>query len=201
MFTNRLKKTKESGFTLIELLVVISIIGLLSSVVLASVNTARLSAKDTAIKQAVLEYRKLLELEYSDTGSYSNLLPSGSAYGDWIRKPPVALGSKTCSSTPPSSGFPGIVGNYGAQAISICENILSFLPSARVTTSNDNAMMIIGVASTQRNSSYSIMVHLPGESTKRNADTFYCLGSSGNQYVGSYSGGSIFNQSGCPNNP
>lgn len=41
-----MKHKTKSGFTLIELLVVISIIGLLSSVVLGSVNTARQKARD-----------------------------------------------------------------------------------------------------------------------------------------------------------
>lgn len=76
-YTHKFKKgnrRKVSGFTLIELLIVISIIGILSSVILSSVATARERAKDSAIIQLVGEYRKLLEYEKQDTGSYFGLL-------------------------------------------------------------------------------------------------------------------------------
>lgn len=61
---------KPRGFTLIELLVVISIIGMLSSVVLASMNTARVKARDAARLAGLQEIQNALELYYSTNGSY-----------------------------------------------------------------------------------------------------------------------------------
>lgn len=61
---------KEKGFTLIELLVVIAIIGLLSSVVLASLNSARIKARDARRLSDLKSIETALELYYADNNTY-----------------------------------------------------------------------------------------------------------------------------------
>ena len=65
-----LTKKEHRGFTLIELLVVISIISLLSSVVLASLSSARMKARDTLKVQEAKQLRTALEMYFNDNGSY-----------------------------------------------------------------------------------------------------------------------------------
>jgi prepilin-type N-terminal cleavage/methylation domain-containing protein len=60
---------KNQGFTLIELLVVIAIIGILASVVLASLNSARDKGKDASIKASLSSARAQAELYYAGDGS------------------------------------------------------------------------------------------------------------------------------------
>ncbi|MBU6431462.1 type II secretion system GspH family protein [Patescibacteria group bacterium] len=69
MTTNR-AINKERGFTLIELLVVIAIIGILSSVVLASLNTARTKARDAKRISEVRQIQTALALYYDKYGQY-----------------------------------------------------------------------------------------------------------------------------------
>ncbi|HWH07033.1 MAG TPA: prepilin-type N-terminal cleavage/methylation domain-containing protein [Candidatus Paceibacterota bacterium] len=71
--------TSTRGFTLIELLVVIAIIGILSSVVLVSLNSARMKARDTRRIADLNQIRLALELYYDDKGYYppTDCAPSG----------------------------------------------------------------------------------------------------------------------------
>ncbi len=60
----------NKGFTLIELLVVIAIIGILSSVVLASLNSARNKGNDAKVKSQLSSLRNAAEVYYGNTGGY-----------------------------------------------------------------------------------------------------------------------------------
>ncbi len=61
---------KGGGFTLLELLVVVAIIGILSSVVLASLNGARMKARDSKRISDLRQIKTALELFYDTNGYY-----------------------------------------------------------------------------------------------------------------------------------
>ena len=67
---NKLKQKNQKGFTLIELLVVIAIIGLLASVVLLALNSARQKSRDAKRLADVRQIASALELYYDTNGGY-----------------------------------------------------------------------------------------------------------------------------------
>jgi prepilin-type N-terminal cleavage/methylation domain-containing protein len=63
----KINNNKLTGFTLIELLVVVAIIGILASVVIVNLNSARAKGQDSAIKQQLAQLRSSGELYYDTT--------------------------------------------------------------------------------------------------------------------------------------
>ncbi len=146
---------QNKGFTLIELLVVVAIIGLLSSVVLASLNTARKKSKDAFLREQATQMRNILEQEYNDTGSYTGLQPN--AWADT---------SAQCDSIT-------LTGNYAAKAREICKAIIT---NSSIPTWNNNPgifKLYLGNGAVPQSQSYSIMVGLPYK------DAILCFGSGG----------------------
>lgn len=172
-----------TAFTLIELLVVIAIIGVLSSVVLASLNTARLKAADASVKAHATQFRNVMALEYSDTGSYTAVKNGG-----------ITSGFYPSASVPSCSGFSGA---YAAQAKNVCDSIMKASGSAC-----NNVCLWFGYTNPDYPDKFSIMAYLPYESAKAGALRYYCVGSSGGNSIVQF-GGSTGNwtEPGCYGNP
>ncbi len=158
-----MKNIKTKGFTLIELLVVISIIGLLSSVILSGLSSARGKSKDSSIISEVLQLRNLIHLEYSDTGSYTNI----QAFGGWILDD-----SFSCDITrfPATSGAP--TSKYVTKVVEICNKI-------KADTTTSGSRLYIGsvnpTVTGATGSSFTIMARLPSGS----GNDYFCAGHNG----------------------
>lgn len=78
-----MKSTGKRGFTLIELLVVIAIIGILSSIVLASLNSARSKGNDASIKANLATIVTQSQLFYETSGNSYASTTATSGYCSW----------------------------------------------------------------------------------------------------------------------
>ncbi len=84
----------KRGFTLIELLVVIAIIGILSSIVLASLNTARLKSRDTRRVADLKQLQLALALYFDSNAAYpATLALLGTQYIAVLPTDPVTKAS------------------------------------------------------------------------------------------------------------
>ncbi|MFA6404845.1 MAG: type II secretion system protein [Candidatus Paceibacterota bacterium] len=152
-----MKKSYSRGFTLIELLVVIAIIGILASVVLVSLNSARNKGKDARIISSVQQIRTLAE------GGYNNGL-----YLDFIGD----------SDTTYNETVAGALNTAGPNNTAVAQLVADMTANAgsvvyMVTEGSTN----IGV------SAYAVYGALP--SSPSGSTKYFCLDSTGktNQYA------------------
>lgn len=75
-FHKKQEKKEERGFTLVELLIVISIIGVLTTLLMANFIGVRQRARDAQRKSDLRQLQSAFELYRSDQGAYPTLLPN-----------------------------------------------------------------------------------------------------------------------------
>ncbi len=66
-------KTSNKGFTLIELLIVIAIIGIISSIVLVSLSSAREKGSNASVKQSLSQFMRGAELFYDQNNTFAGV--------------------------------------------------------------------------------------------------------------------------------
>lgn len=98
-------QANKKGFTLIELLVVVAIIGLLSTLSILALNTARARARDAKRVADVKQIQTALEMYYNDAGVYpsaatpgSTISYSGSVFLKSVPTPPTTIDGTGCVS-------------------------------------------------------------------------------------------------------
>lgn len=131
---------KQRGFTLIELLVVIAVIGILASVVLASLNSARKKGADAKIKSELKQISTALELYYDKYGTYA--VAGGGYYGGgtgWVRfggvgSYPVPITTVLEQEGVLGSGLTTGTADYGNYMVYVCLNGQQYGLAATIST-------------------------------------------------------------------
>lgn len=150
---------KKKGFTLIELLVVIAIIGLLSTLAVVSLGTARGKARDAKRISDVKAIQTAMEMFKSDSGDVATTATDiTTGLGKYIQ------GGYP---TPPS-------GVAGVTAYTICANGSSYLVKANLEQNPSSPGSVITTAT-----SYAAVNSCVGASTTNpmcDSGTSFCVG-------------------------
>lgn len=151
----------KRGFTLIELLVVIAIIGILASIVLASLNTARKKSRDARRIADLNQIRLANELYFdSNSGAYAATIATLAAANS------CGTGATCIASTPtpPTGGTQAVAGAY------------DYCVASPATTYGVRAGLELG-GSKPAGAIASVGCTLPGAQVCNNANNLdYCVG-------------------------
>ena len=117
------KKGFTSGFTLIELLVVIAIIGILASVILVSLNSARVGGTDAKVKSQLASMRTQSEFYNGATTAVANVSPCTTAtanlFGTASNGLGILLGGLTLTGSECSYAGTTLPSDGGAWAVAV----------------------------------------------------------------------------------
>jgi len=161
---------KNKGFTLIELLMIIAIIGVLASIILVNLGSARLKARDASIMESAETIMKLAQIECVVSGDYGMWGGLDSAFY------PVDVGCTAFTAVDCDSCFAHVSNPSSARAA--CRSILN------AAGDGNGEFMIWGIgrginchnnpgACQHTYPDLSIEVWLPGK------QKYYCIGSNG----------------------
>ena len=90
----------QKGFTLIELLVVIAIIGILATVVIGSVSSARAKGANAAVKSNLSNSRAVAEIFYDSNNTYAGVCTAPASGGTQTANSSALAAIKITSTSP-----------------------------------------------------------------------------------------------------
>ena len=141
-----LRNKNQKGFTLIELLVVIAIIGLLASVVLLALNSARQKSRDAKRVADIRQLASAMELYFNDNGTY-----------------PTASGGTLCSTGTSACSGGAAIGGVALTPTYIGQVPTAPIPADTPCTGAQNTYTWLGNANGNNNvATYGMMFCLGG---------------------------------------